>query len=257
MEYEKRSQKYVCIFVGILLGIAGTDLPQVLAQTREIPQKGKLVIDTRTDDVFVELKGRYQFFGKTPYQIPYKLYGPYKITAKKQGYETYNASVFLDQRGANRVIIRMNPRNRGKSFIRSTVLPGWGQFYGQGVWKGLFVSLVQGGLITGTIISSMDYGDKKDLYDQLQQNFDRIKNNQELAASYYPVVQQGFARADDARKTRNTWLYASIGFWVYNMLDSIIFFSRGPKERAKIAQNRMLLGYVHKNEVGFSLKIGF
>ena len=95
------------------------------------------------------------------------------------------------------------------------------------------------------------------MYQELQQKFDLIRNNQELAASFYPVVQQAFSKADDARKKRNTWLYTSIGFWVYNMLDSIIFLSKSPKDKGKVAQNRMFLGYVHKNEVGLSLNIGF
>ena len=177
-----------------------------------------LEIDSEPQGAMVEISGKYIFVGRTPFVVPYSLYGRYKIQVKKDGYEGASRTVnFLGDKNP-KITFYLSKKTRLKAAMRSTLLPGWGQFYGQGKIKGLVVIMGQTVLGIKTFLSVKKYSDKKNDYQLAINEFNRTV---ELAEIQKALKEE----AEDAMNFKTTMIYVTAGFWLYNILDSMVFFS--------------------------------
>lgn len=218
----------------------------------------KLVIDSAPRDAYVEISGKYSFVGRTPFTLPYKLYGKYTITAKKDGYETYSAKINLTQRGANLITLRLDKKTKFRASYRSFFLPSWGQFYGQGKLKGFFVGFTQVSLAVSTLLVLDKYDQRKKEYNLALDNFKQISFNFEEADLAFRQVEKKYKTAKDLQDLRNIIVSATVGFWVYNILDSVIFFSSHKKRNGTSVWHRpKLSGQVLRDQVWVSMNFRF
>jgi len=187
-------------------------------------QSHRLRIDSAPKGAYVEFSGQYSFVGRTPFIIPYKLIGSYKIVASKAGYETVSANVNLASKGANQITLRLPRKTPFKAFYRSLLLPGWGQHYGQGLVKGIVVGSVQAVLLTASFRYYQNYNKRQNEYDRAKAAYDKVSSNYVDAQAAYTIVQKKFKEVDNAYSLRNTALMISVGFWVYNMLDAAFLY---------------------------------
>ena len=175
-----------------------------------------LEIDSEPQGAMVEISGKYIFVGRTPFVVPYSLYGRYKIQVKKDGYEGASRTVnFLGDKHP-KITFYLSKKTRLKAAMRSTLLPGWGQFYGQGKIKGLVVIMGQTVLGIKTFLSVKKYRNKKNDYQLAINEFNRTVELEE--------VQKALKEAEDAMNFKTTMIYVTAGFWLYNILDSMVFF---------------------------------
>ncbi len=177
-----------------------------------------LEIDSEPQGAMVKISGKYIFVGRTPFVVPYSLYGRYKIQANKDGYENASLTVNLFGDKNHKVTIYLSKKTRLKAAMRSTLLPGWGQFYGQGKIKSLVVIMGQTALGIKTFLSVKKYSDKKNDYQLAINEFNRTV---ELAEVQKTLKEE----AEDAMNFKTTMIYVTAGFWLYNILDSMVFFS--------------------------------
>lgn len=180
---------------------------------------------------YVEVNGSYSFIGRTPFVIPVRLVGKYRIKASMAGYETYKATVNLSSRRASKITLKLSPRTRFKSSYRSFLLPGWGQMYGQSTFKGFLVGITQATLGVITLFAIDDYQAEKDDYEFALSNFEQVKTNLGEAEAAFLIVQKEFGDLNDAKDFRDAMVLATAGFWLYNVVDAIFFFS-GRKKTA-------------------------
>jgi len=248
-----RIQPRVCLAVlfSLTISFSGASFAQNTQASH------RLIIDSVPRGALVEISGRYSFIGKTPFVVPYKLVGDYKIAAHKDGYENVNANVRLVARGANQITLRLSPKTALKASFRSLFLPGWGQFYGQGVGKGLTVSLTQAGLLLATYFVHDTYLNQKNQFEASLAEYERVRSDFERASPQFLITQKEFKEADEAHNVRNVMLWVSAGFWFYNFLDSIIFFSDGrPKTDKRIRLTPYFTRGDRTNKFMISLNVG-
>ncbi|MFQ5650654.1 MAG: PEGA domain-containing protein [bacterium] len=230
----------------------------VFAQEHGNNSTGKLVVDSIPRGAYVEVSGSYSFVGRTPFVIPQKLYGKYKVTGRMDGYETISSTITLARRGASQITLRLNKKTRLKAGYRSLLLPGWGQFYGQGKFKGAFSGLTQLTLVAVTLVAESNYQNAKEEYELALDHFNRVRHNLDEAEPAFTIVQRRFDHAKDVQGFRNALFYVTAGFWVYTFLDSMVFFSTGKKPSHKsIWQKPYISGQINHNRVLLSMRVSF
>ncbi len=171
----------------------------------------------------VYVEGEHTFVGKTPVNVPYLLVGIYKITASKRGYEDWSQRVNLVGRRSRPLLIRLSPKTRFKAALRSTLFPGWGQYYLDKRFKGGVISLAVISLSLSSIVLDAKYDRAVDRYNQALRDYDAAKREEERSALRLKVLDKE-DKADDAYSQRNTLLWMTGTLWAYNILDAIIFF---------------------------------
>jgi hypothetical protein len=179
-----------------------------------------LEVQTRPAGAIVEIKGLYKFTGKTPFVLPQKIRGLYKIKTRLAGYESVDKTMDFVDVGQQQVIIRLPKKTRLKAAGRSLLIPGWGQAYGGSKFHAVLISSIQMGLGIVSLRAQMDYTDEQEDLDLALDNF-RLSNSLEDLIAY----QSAFRDTKDAYDWRNRVLLVTAGFWLYNVLDSMIFFS--------------------------------
>lgn len=205
-----------CFGTAIVLGCS---LAQ--AQTsKPMTSENLSTIKTKPSGAIVKVEGLYSFVGQTPYVVPYPLAGEYKIKASKTGYESETSVVDFSGQSGSDVVIRLQPKTRLKAAIRSVAFPGWGQIYGGDKLRGIIISVVQVGFGIGTALAVNEYNQSNAALDRAVAVFERNMNEEN-----FQLVQRRLADAEDDYDFRNTMFYITAGFWVYNIIDSFLFFS--------------------------------
>jgi hypothetical protein len=171
----------------------------------------------------ISLDGEFKLAGVTPTVFSQPLVGKYELKATREGYETYKTNLYLTGGTPLKVDIKLAPKTRFKAFLRSMVVPGWGQFYADDNTRGVLFSVAT--LASGvlTIIAEADFRDKRDTYDEVMARFDEERSIERKKAMEQEV-NGARQKAYDAETFRNVSLGVLIGVYTYNVLDAMIFF---------------------------------
>ncbi len=171
----------------------------------------------------VMLIGDMTVAGVTPTIFTQRLAGYFKITAFREGYETYNSSVLLSGRDATTIDFRLKPKTRVKAALRSLIIPGWGQRYYGSKTKGtlMFVGAVVGGTTAG--IMHLRFDNKRDDYYDFREKFD-AERSVPAKEAMLPELLERQQDAYDAEQDRNIVGAVVAGIWAYSVLDAMLFF---------------------------------
>ncbi|NIT59131.1 MAG: PEGA domain-containing protein [Aliifodinibius sp.] len=208
-----------------------------------------LTIESKPSGAIVELEGLYDFTGKTPFVVPYPIYGKYQIKATKEGYESVTSNTSFTDGGQNSVLIKLKRKTRAKAAFRSMLFPGWGQFYGGNKLRGFIISTVQVGLGIGTFWALNDYNHRQNELERALEVFERNMDEKSFLD-----VQDKLMKAQDDYDFRNTMIAISAAFWIYNIFDSLLFF-RGASPNIEIRTNPLSQN-VNDNNLMVTWKIG-
>jgi len=171
----------------------------------------------------VILNGEFRLTGVTPTTFSQPLSGRYELAASREGYETYHTTLNLTGGAPLQVSIKLSPKTRFKAFLRSAVVPGWGQFYAGERGRGILFGIAT--LATGATlaVTHIDYLSKKEDYDDLLEEFEEERSieRKKLLEERLDLVRE---EAYDAETVRNIALGAAAAVYVYNLLDALIFF---------------------------------
>ncbi len=193
-----------------------------LSSTLASEPKG-ITINSVPPGATVYVEGEHTFVGKTPMKVPYLLVGTYKITASKRGYETWFQRVNLVGERSGPLLIRLTPKTRLKAALRSTLFPGWGQWYMDKRFKGGAISFAMIGLAFSFIAIDAQYDRAVDSYNQALRDYTTTKREKERLALELQVRDKE-KQANDNYRRRNTILWMTGALWAYNILDALIFF---------------------------------
>ncbi|MFQ5628688.1 MAG: DUF5683 domain-containing protein [bacterium] len=193
------------------------------AQTNGKDRTGKLTITSKPTGALVYMAGEYEFIGRTPFVIPYQLYGRYNIKVNKRGYESIHSYYrFTAERRA--ISIRLKPKKASKAFFRSTIFPGWGQFYSERKFMGTVYVGASAAALTVLTLNQHRYKDAQFTYQNALAKANREGTSFEEQQQAQDDLQDALRNLNSRKDTRNTSLYIAIGVWVFNMLDSMLFF---------------------------------
>lgn len=181
-------------------------------------------ISTNPRGATVEIAGEYTLIGRAPYTILQPLAGPYRIKATLRGYEDYTADHLFRPGSSERLSIRLTRKTRLRSAVRSLFFPGWGQFYADQKWKGLFIGAIELGSLGYLLIADSNYQNAVDAYNRALDNFNLNGKNAELHDILLANLNAAQAKADDKYEIRRRSIIFAASVYVYNVLDALIFF---------------------------------
>jgi len=205
---------------GLLLLMTVISATSLAQDTRKDTTKEDLLkVESRPSGAVVELQGVYNFTGRTPFTVPYPVQGYYKIKANKQGYESLSSEVNLVGSQDSEIVIRLKPKTRFKAMVRSFVFPGWGQFYRGDKLRGIVITGTQLALGAASLLAVNEYSQSQNALERATQNFQR-----EMTVENANIVDRRLAEAQDDYDFRNTVLIITGAFWLYNLVDSFLFF---------------------------------
>ena len=189
------------------------------------PASGKFSLYSKPSGAFVYLQGDYDFVGVTPCEVPFPLMGNYRVKALKRGFEDWSSRITVVGDRQNSLYMKLSPKTKLKSAMRSAIFPGWGQYYTDRKTKGVIFGILQIGTLLGTAYAYQNYEDTKDDYFSA---VDRYRNEKRIDELDRLRAEMNDLRrdADTAWELRNTFLALTAGVWAYNVLESILFFPR-------------------------------
>lgn len=197
----------------------------VLAGLTAAAQEERPTVNIITDPSGAEvtLSGDITVAGVSPIGIEYIFPGLYNLKIKKYGYETYNASLYLDSGPASELTVSLKPKTRFKALARSFIIPGWGQVYTDQGFKGGLLFVLVGGSALSYFVATDDYHARVDEYDNLKKDY-LIASTYEEKQRLYTEMQRARDEAYDAESLRRITIGAVIASWTINILDLFFFF---------------------------------
>jgi len=206
-------------------------------------QKGLLIVKSDPPGATVYFRGNNNVTGVTPVRLKPNFQGTYKILALKKGYETCKDEYFF--KGTERGIlnISLSPKTRLKAGMRSFVFTGWGQMYAERKTNGMIMSLFQIGTAIGALVSENKYLNAVDEYKDALKIYKKNEKIFQEQEEHWKAVEQKYKKADHLYDERQLWILMAGSIWIYNILDSILFFPSFNEELFKRSVPSISMNY--------------
>jgi hypothetical protein len=206
------------ILTAVLICISILTSSFVFGQT-----EGNVLVNTDPQGSLVRLQGDMMLSGVTPVKFGRTLSGKYRIQVTREGYETYNSTAYFSNSQFSQLDIELVPKTRFKAFLRSFVIPGWGQrYYGDNTKAAIFA--------LGAIASGIGYAFAWDDFDTKKETYERRKTALDAAEHWSDIPRlhdellDAQREADDAEDVVNAIRVMAIGVYALNLLDTFLFF---------------------------------
>jgi hypothetical protein len=228
MQYENYRYQVIVPLIAIIL-FWGLQAPLCAQNGDGVPAAGAVTIESNPPGALVYLKGEYQFMGRTPFFLPYALFGKYRIQANRQGYNSVISEHNFTGESGSIVMLKLSPKTPFRAFSRSLLFPGWGQFYSGRRFTGAFFVGATAATFINFAIRENHYKDAQISYETALALFKRGGSFEEEQEAY-SRLQSALRKLDETQNDRNTSLYILSGLWVLNMLESFLFFPKDEQE---------------------------
>ncbi|MBD3232878.1 MAG: PEGA domain-containing protein [candidate division Zixibacteria bacterium] len=186
-------------------------------------KNGNLRIISTPRNVAVTLDGENRISTVAPCLLRSSISGYHKVKASKPGYENWESRILIQPDQESVLNIELKPKTRFKSMIRSTIIPGWGQFYSGRKLKGAILGIATVGCAAVTLAVLEDYNNKDHDYRVARGiflNAGSVERKEELL----PTLNDRREEAYDAETALRTLTIITAGLWAYNIIDSALFF---------------------------------
>ncbi len=185
--------------------------------------EGNVLVNTDPQGSLITLDGDLSLSGVSPVRFSRTLSGKYRVEVTRDGYENYHSTVYFSSTQVTQLDIRLVPKRPYKAFMRSLIIPGWGQkYYGNGYKAAFF--------FVGTVASAVgygilwdDYSDKKDTYEAHKAAYEDATHWSDLPRLQAEMLDAQ-KRANDAEDWVNIAAGVTIGIYALNLLDSFLLF---------------------------------
>jgi hypothetical protein len=184
---------------------------------------GNVLINTNPQGSLIRLEGEITLSGVSPVKFDRPLTGQYRIEVVRDGYEKYNSVTYFSEAQSTQLDIELVPKTRAKAFIRSLLIPGWGQkYYGNQTKSAIY--------FTGTLASLVGYFFVKDDFDSKEEDYLDRKEAYENATVWSDLplldreLREAQEEANDAEDKVNFMAAVTGGFYLLSLLDSFLFF---------------------------------
>jgi hypothetical protein len=212
-----------CVRLAAAQTFSGDSLPKTDG-AGETAIEARIQILTRPIGALVFLEGEYSMVGRTPCTITHFLHGTYHIRATKPGYENWSTHYAFNGQGEDKLTIKLKPKTRLKAVMRSALVPGWGQVYADQRYKGFLISLLQFSAAGFLIYEDFRYTESLDDYRAALQDLRALQNQQDAQGDLVARVRAAKADLDDTYTRRRRWLIVAGSIYLYNLLDTALFF---------------------------------
>ena len=205
----------------------------------------------------VILSGEARVSGVSPVHFNQPLIGDYELKVVRPGFESHTSHLILDPTRHTAVDVPLSRKTRFKGLVRSTVIPGWGQWYGDRKGKATMFALLMVGSGVAYLVADDYFDDKYDDFEARRSEFDSLRasgTRPELEAAWVRL-NEAQDEAYDAENIRRVTIGAAIGVWAVNLLDILFFF---PDERGTFSIKGIDVSPGGAGEqIGITLSTGF
>jgi hypothetical protein len=221
---ERLYKKMAVMFVWSILAVSGA--AAAFAQGENKSANGTMTFNSNPSGAVIYLSGEHRFWGRTPFVLPYNLFGKYRIQANRRGYEKIVAVYNFTGESKGTLTLKLSPKTPAKALYRSLLFPGWGQYYSERKFMGtLFVGVTTAGLVA-LAINENQYQNAQNSYATALASYNLSLSRGDINAqnANFLNLQRAAQSFNNAKDARNITLYAIAGVWVFNVLESVIFF---------------------------------
>ncbi|UCG62274.1 MAG: PEGA domain-containing protein [Candidatus Zixiibacteriota bacterium] len=197
-----------------------------VAAASQTGMTGDLTVRSVPQGASVRLSGGATVSGVTPARFRHLLIGDYELSLKKDGYETYRTTIELDPSKQMEMDIKLSPKTRFKTAVRSIFIPGWGQRYADKKTKGFIFTALTVVAGVGYLFADDEYDYRYDEYVRLRDEFDSLSaaGNVDDLRRIYPDLEVARKNAYDAETVRRITIGIGVGIWALNVIDALFFF---------------------------------
>jgi hypothetical protein len=196
------------------------------AQQSSSLKTDNFILTTNPPGATVYFYGDYNLVVNTPAILPANLEGKYKVRIIRPGYETWKGELALLPGNPENINVDLSQKTRFKAGLRSLFIPGWGQHYAGNSTRG--TAFTVGILASAGVLYYADkkYQDKRTSYDIANRNYNgagSIEQQLQLQTIRDSAQRNAYKAETDRRRV----FYVGLGLWIYNILDSMVFFPEG------------------------------
>ncbi|MEW6413419.1 MAG: PEGA domain-containing protein [Candidatus Zixiibacteriota bacterium] len=216
---------------------------------------GDLTVRTDPQGAQVRLSGGARVSGVTPVRFRHLLVGDYELTLKKHGYETYKTRIELDPTRQMEVDIKLSPKTRFKTAVRSLFIPGWGQRYADRKTKGWAFTFLTVAAGVSYLYADDEFDFRFDEFKKIEREYDSlaVDGNIEELRRVQPLLAAAQESAYDAENVRRIVIGVGIGIWALNVIDALFFF---PEEKGTFTVKGLTMTPTADSEsVGLSISM--
>ena len=224
------------------------------AQPVSAQTDGNVVINSSPQGALVTLSGQFQLSGVTPVKFDRALSGRYEVRIQRDGFETYSSVYYFAEAQNAQLDITLKKKTPAKAFFRSLVIPGWGQRYYGNSKKSTLITLGSIASVAGYLVVKDDYDTKVDEYNVARKSFTAAREWDDVV-SLEADVRHTQSRANDAEDKVNILIATVVGVYVFNLLDTILFFP----EYSSYSEYKAITAApsIGKDQVGITLSLRF
>jgi TM2 domain-containing membrane protein YozV len=168
--------------------------------------------------------------GKLPLQNKSINFGIHSLSIEKPGFHKHEKLFVVDSEQAYDITVNLKPQSRYMSLLYSTFVPGSGQLYSGQTTKGWILGLVTLSGVAASVLINNDYLNKRQNYFDSKESYEKNLNLSKMV-ELYDTMQNNHAKMEDSYNTAVIAAGVTAGMWLYNMIDTILFF---PDQKQKI-----------------------
>jgi hypothetical protein len=178
----------------------------------------------------ITLDGEHRWHGTTPWTLQRDLNGSYRVEAELSGYESWVRTLSVSPGDVRDLEIRLDRKTAAKAAVRSLLVPGWGQRYGERPGKAALLfgaAVVAGG---GALWAHLDYRDEVRTFERARDAY-LDEQSVETIPDRRRQMEEASRDAGDVYDLRQGFLLALGGIYAVSLIDAL-FLSPGPSEGA-------------------------
>lgn len=196
----------------------------------------------------VELEGPQRTITSSPNAITRPVAGWYRLKASHRGFESFQQDVYIDSQTPVSISGALNPKSRWKAGVRS-IIPGYGHYYSGRTAHGVVFSALTAGMLVGFYFFDAEADRDLETYEDLRAEYDAAESVEEQE-TLLPAVEAALEEAYDADSNRLTWGYLTLGVYVYQIVDAVLFFPSTPEVRLGEVQLGLAMPNAHTVGLG-------
>jgi len=194
------------------------ELPKTMRVNFKIA-KGTLYLNASPKDAVIHIDNR-RIDGISPEGLRL-LPGKYMLRASRTGYEEFNTIAIVRAQDALSLHIDMVRKSRKKALLRSTIFPGWGQHYSEKHVRGNIFMISELVALGGIMIADLVYDHRISEYHDVRNEYENAITLEDIE-HYRNKMNDQYSKVENARDVREKFIYASVGIWALNLLDSAL-----------------------------------
>jgi TolB-like protein len=198
------------------LDLKKEDITTVSAELEK--HKGKLRFSGNYNQAKLSLGKNTITISKAEYELPV---GIYTFTISRYGFYSEDFSVNIAKNKTSTYNVSLKPKTKGSAFLRSAVLPGWGQSYQDKKISPWIYSVLFIGSGAGAIAYTLKYNDAVSEYNNVHDSYLAAVEEAEIS-SLRKTMQENFDTVESSENLRNIFYAATAIIWVWNVIDVFI-----------------------------------